>query len=314
MIYRPFGETGMQVSLITFGSMHIEENRLAENGVSLALLEALEKGVNTIDTARAYGASESIIGKTLKEWKGERPYLFSKVLPANPKGWRNYLPIDQAFPIETIRASVEKSLCELKVDCIDYLQLHQWHYLWTKESGWREAFQELVLEGKIRYFGVSTQDHEHQAALSVVEKKMISGVQLIYNCFESRPTFTLLPLCLETQRGVIVRGVMDHGGLSPERLEESFKKSSALKKCSFEYYSKRLDALFKTAQKWGIDPKMVATRFCMTPSSVSTLTMQLQEPIYLANALQAVQEGPLPLECFNEICQNHLWTHNFYEK
>lgn len=314
MIYRYFGQTEMNVSVITFGSMHIEGDRLTQNGGSLPLLEALEKGVNTIDTARAYGESESIIGKTLNEWKGERPYIFTKVFPENSSGWRNYLPIEQCYSRKAIRDSIEKSLRELKVECIDYAQLHQWHYLWTYKSEWREALEELVLEGKIRYFGISTQDHEHQAAISIVEKKWISGVQFIYNCFESRPTFSLIPLCQESGRGIIVRGVMDHGGLAPERLDESFKRSSALKKTSIEYYSKRLNALIKAAQKWGIDPKGLATRFCLTPPAVATMTLQLQSPTYLNQAIQAVIEGPLPQDCFHEICRNHLWSHNFYEK
>jgi aryl-alcohol dehydrogenase-like predicted oxidoreductase len=43
-----------------------------------SVLLALEKGVNVIDTARAYGRSEELVGKALNQWKGERPFLATK--------------------------------------------------------------------------------------------------------------------------------------------------------------------------------------------------------------------------------------------
>src|SRR6478736_818625 len=45
-----------------------------------AILKALELGVNWIDTAAVYGTghSEEVVARALQQWKGKRPYVFTK--------------------------------------------------------------------------------------------------------------------------------------------------------------------------------------------------------------------------------------------
>jgi methylglyoxal reductase len=54
-----------------------------------SVLNCLEQGVNFIDTARAYGNSERNVGLALKEWKGERPFIATKLESKSPGniGW-----------------------------------------------------------------------------------------------------------------------------------------------------------------------------------------------------------------------------------
>ena len=208
---RPLGRGGPAVSVVTFGGMRFNETPLA-GGVSRALLAALEGGVTCLDTARNYQDSEAVIGRTLREWSGPRPVLCTKVKPLDPTNFRFHVPIEQQFTPASIRASVEASLRDLGVDCIDLLQLHQWYALWTHRPEWLETFRALRTEGKIRRCGISAQDHEHDALLPVVDAGLVEVVQIIFNLFESRPLVGLLPLCAERGVGVIARCVLDHSG------------------------------------------------------------------------------------------------------
>ena len=85
MTPRPLGATGALVSPIAFGAMRIIADR---DGTSSVLLHALERGVATIDTARNYGDSEAIVGRTLREWRGPRPFIATKVKPKDVSNWR----------------------------------------------------------------------------------------------------------------------------------------------------------------------------------------------------------------------------------
>src|SRR4029077_20809003 len=119
-----------------------------------AIHRALELGVNWIDTAAVYGLghSEEVVARALKEWRGLRPYVFSKcVLRWNDKG-----KIWKEFSAESIRSECEASLRRLQVETLDLYQMH-----WPPEEnkpGIEEAWQtlaDLKREGKTRWIGVS---------------------------------------------------------------------------------------------------------------------------------------------------------------
>ena len=85
------------------------------------ILHALKSGITRIDTAPAYGNAETYIGQALKEWKGPRPAINSKV--GRIKGFT----VDQAlfnYDKEAMFESVENSLLTMGVEQLDTLFLH----------------------------------------------------------------------------------------------------------------------------------------------------------------------------------------------
>ena len=123
MKMRGMGRTGVSLSPITFGAMRIEGGQ-STDGICRPLLYALEKGINCIDTARAYGESEEIVGKTLRAFGGPKPFIASKVAPLASGDWRHYVPLEKSFTPQSIQSSVETSLGELQVDYVDLLLIH----------------------------------------------------------------------------------------------------------------------------------------------------------------------------------------------
>src|SRR3954449_44296 len=122
MRYRPLGRTGFKVSEISLGTVEIGmPYGIARDGVppppdeaeaSKLLHRALDLGVNMIDTARAYGESEAIIGRTLRDRRKEF-VLVSKVSSYEE------LNLDSAAVRERITSSVHQSLSLLQTDVID---------------------------------------------------------------------------------------------------------------------------------------------------------------------------------------------------
>lgn len=135
MKYQPFAESDKRVSRLGYGAMGLAGlfGQYDEAYFIRSILLSLEQGINFIDTARAYGRSEEFIGKALKQWGGERPFLATKVLACAPlasmppgSGWQHPVPSHIAYPPGRIRTSVEESLNQLGVGEVDLIQLHQY--------------------------------------------------------------------------------------------------------------------------------------------------------------------------------------------
>src|SRR5258707_10252943 len=122
-----------------------------------AIHRALELGVNWIDTAAVYGLghSEEIVARALKQWRGPRPYVFTKCVLR----WDANGKIAQNHSAKSIRQECEDSLRRLETDVIDLYQIH-----WPpRDNGpqLEEAWQTLAAlqkEGKVRWIGVSNFD------------------------------------------------------------------------------------------------------------------------------------------------------------
>ena len=83
MDYRVFPATGDELSVLGFGAMGMAGwfGEVDDRDAIRALHTALGLGVNVIDTARAYGRSELVVGTGLRAWSGQKPFVASKIQP-----------------------------------------------------------------------------------------------------------------------------------------------------------------------------------------------------------------------------------------
>jgi aryl-alcohol dehydrogenase-like predicted oxidoreductase len=311
---RSFGKTGYQTSPIAFGAMRINAN---SQGCSPELLYSLENGINFIDTARNYGESESIVGKTLKQWKGDPPFISTKVKPLDTGNWRFYVPVEKQFTPQSIVESVESSLRTLGVECIDLVQLHQWYYLWGHRTEWIETLKSLQEQGKIKHIGVSAQDHEHDAVLGLIESNSIDAVQLFVNAFESRPFVSAIPLAEQRDVGVIARCVFDHSGAlagaaNREMLESTDVKLSHASPSIVTEYLDRIARLRDLAADYALGMPELSLRFALSHPGVSNVAVSLSCSEHVDEVVRSAENGPLPEELFQKICREHVWVKNFY--
>lgn len=207
---RPFGRTGQHIAEIGFGTWAIGADWGAvddQDGIK-ALHEALDRGVNFIDTADVYGdgRSERLIAEVLKARGGERPYVATKAGRRLPK------QTVEGYSAENLTAWIDRSLKNLEVDVLDLVQLHCPS---TDLYYHQEVFarlDDLVREGKIRNYGVSVERVEE--ALKAIEYPGVTSVQIIYNIFRQRPAELFFEEARKRQVAVIVRVPLASGLLS----------------------------------------------------------------------------------------------------
>lgn len=171
MQYTDFAVSGRLVSRLGFGAMGFAGwfGDQSEDAHIRALLTALDRGVTFIDTARAYGASEHILGQALRQWHGPAPFIATKVEGlAGITQWGTPVPAGQAFPKGQVIASCEASLREMGLERIDLLQLHTYWPNWGVDGVWMEELQQLKTQGKVGQIGISVPDHRSDMVLPIV--------------------------------------------------------------------------------------------------------------------------------------------------
>ncbi len=224
MRYRTFGRLGWKVSELSFGAWAIGGDawgRTDDSESLRTLEEALDLGVNFIDTAQAYGDghSEELIGRTLaaRGSGAERVYVATKIPPADKKLWwvdPDYDDIQRFYPSAYLRERVELSLRRLKVETLDLIQLHTWTSGFNKYTEWQETLEDLRRQGKLLAYGISASEQRPADVTPLVEAGRIDSVQVIYNLFEQGTGRTVLAPCGRNGVATIVRVPLDEGSLT----------------------------------------------------------------------------------------------------
>ncbi len=282
MNYREFGRLGWKVSEIGFGGWAIGGTSwgIQNDEESLrALHTAVELGCNFIDTAQGYGdgRSEQIIGQFLKQHKGERIFVGTKIPPNVPGRWPPS-PYDsiERYSEGYLRERLEVSLRNLQTDCIDLLQLHTWTRAWNRNPAALETLQKFKKEGKLRAIGISTPEQDQNSVIDLMRRGWLDAVQLIYNIFEQEPAAELLPVAHENKVAVIVRVVFDEGSLTGKFSEQTRFSPDEFRS---QYFAgdrmartvRRVDKIRKTIGGAEPDVATAAIKFALKPAAVSTV-------------------------------------------
>jgi aryl-alcohol dehydrogenase-like predicted oxidoreductase len=243
MTLRTLGQSDLKITPIGIGAWAIGGGQwefawgAQDDTESIAAIRAgLDRGINWIDTAPAYGLghSETIVGRAIKGL-GKRPYIFTKCSLV----WDESRNISHNLQAASIRREAESSLKRLGVDCIDLYQIHWPAWAGRPESASPGSIEEAVAEmsklkaaGKIRNIGVSNFNAaQMQRAQSVAP---ITSLQPPYSLLFTDVETSTLPFALSHDIGVIVYSPMASGLLSgamtPERIaglpEDDWRKNS----------------------------------------------------------------------------------------
>jgi 1-deoxyxylulose-5-phosphate synthase len=215
MKQRCLGRTGLQVSEIGLGTVELgldygvpvdgEHLRPSEEHASRLLNRALDLGVTFIDTARAYGTSEEVIGRALKTRRHEYA-LATKLTPIKEEGQSDAELRDQ------VKASIAASLSALQTDVIDLLQLHHSPVDVIQSGRVLAAARDAQAAGYVRFVGASTYGEE--APLAALATGGYDTLQVAYNPADKSLEAQVLPLAEQHNVGVIVRSVLLRGVLS----------------------------------------------------------------------------------------------------
>jgi len=215
MLTRQLGTSDLSITPIGFGAWAIggsgwefawgyQDDR---ESIS-AIREALDSGINWIDTAPVYGLghSEEIVAQAL-EGVRDRPYVFSKCSMV----WDERRKIGHSLKAKSIRQECEASLRRLKVDSIDLYQIHWPDPDEDIEEGWT-TMAELKDEGKVRHIGVSNFNVAQMQRAQAIAP--ITSLQPRYSLIHREIESQLLPYTTQEKIGVIVYSPMASGLLT----------------------------------------------------------------------------------------------------
>lgn len=320
MDYSNFAASDRAVSRLGFGAMGFAgwfgAQSEAENVAALHF--ALERGINFIDTARAYGESERVLGVALKQWTGAAPFVATKAqaLAGEPQ-WGTPVPLDDSYPAGHIIADCERSLKALQLDTIDLLQLHTWWPTWGIEGRWLDELRTLKASGKVRFIGISIPDHRSDIALELVRSGAIDSVQTVINIFDPLALELLVPLCQEKQVAVIARCVLDEGGLTGFLTQDTKFAPGDFRDGYFDYtvprqtYIEKVDRLRRYVPRYASSLAALALRFVLQHPGVTTGISSMHVRQYCEMNIAAAAEGPLPDDVFDELFRKHRFMKHF---
>ncbi len=212
MEYATIPETSIRLSRVGLGTWAIGGwmwGGTDEEESVRTIHAAVERGINLIDTAPAYGfgRSEEIIGRAIVEGQ-----LRSRVVIATKAGleWRGENVFRNANR-NRILSEIDDSLRRLRTDYIDIYQVH-WPDPLAPIEETAEAMQALFEQGKIRAIGISN------FSIAQIERfrrvARLHVVQPPYNLFEREIEDELLPYCLRSDLATLTYGALCRGLLS----------------------------------------------------------------------------------------------------
>ncbi len=210
MNYRILGKTGLKISELSLGTWQVGGkwgSGFDDKNAATIINEAIDKGINFIDTADVYEnrQSERTVGKIIRARK-EEVYIATKCGRfINPHTNENYQP-------KALREYVEQSLKNTGLERIDLIQLHcpPTEVYYRQEIF--EEFEKLKQEGKIAHLGVSVEKVEE--ALKAIEYPNVCTVQIIFNMFRHRPAELFFQEAKRRNIGIIARVPLASGLLS----------------------------------------------------------------------------------------------------
>jgi aryl-alcohol dehydrogenase-like predicted oxidoreductase len=215
MLTRRLGNSDLQITPIGFGAWAIGGGGWAfgwgdqdDRDSIAAIHEALDAGINWIDTAAVYGLgrSEEVIARAL-EGRNPRPYVFTKC----ERVWNEKREIGRSLKTDSIRKECEASLRRLKQDVIDFYQIHWPEPEEDIEEGW-SALKQLQEEGKVRWIGVSNFNVKQMQRIEKIAP--ITSLQPPYSMVRREVETEILPYAASQNIGVIAYSPMASGLLT----------------------------------------------------------------------------------------------------
>jgi aryl-alcohol dehydrogenase-like predicted oxidoreductase len=300
MELRTLGHTGVKVSPLCLGAMMFGAWGERDHEESIRIIhDALDAGINFIDTADVYsgGESEQIVGKALAGGRREQVVLATKL-----HGSMGEDPNQAGNSRRWIMREVEHSLRRLQTDWIDLYQVHRWDP-WTDHDETLGALSDLVAQGKVRYLGSST-----YPAAQIVKAQWVARERGHHRYVCEQPPYSLLvrgieadvlPTCRELGMGVIPWSPLAGGWLSGRWRKGSEELGSRRAEMLPQRYDLALpanqakldaaDALAQVAEAAGISLIHMALAFVIRHPAVTAAIIGPRTMEQLQSQLGAVE-------------------------
>jgi len=301
MEYVKFGKTGLKVSRLWLGCMtYGTPDRgqhpwtMPEDASRPLIKQALELGINVLDTANTYsdGTSEEIIGRAVKDFaRRDEVIITSKVclrMRDEPNG--------AGLSRKAIFTEVNNSLRRLGTDYIDLYQIHRWDYDTPIEET-LEALNDIVRAGKVRYIGASSM-HAWQFTKALYTSRLHGWSEFVsmqdhLNLLYREEEREMLPLCLDQGIAVVPWSPLARGRLTREWDDVSERTKSDV--FGRTLYTQAVDAdkqivaeVARIAKARGVPRAQVALAWVIQKRGVTAPIIGASKPQHLTDAVAAL--------------------------
>ena len=297
---RVLGRTGLEVSELGLGGLFISRVGSEFGAARGAVLRAVERGVNYVDTAPTYANSEEVLGGILPEI--DAPLVLSTKLGGRPE------PFD-AQDADALRQSMEESLRLLNRDRVDILMVHEpdrpgqfdW---WSDKRRFigpvTEVLAELKQEGIIRFTGLGgTTAYE---IVPIIETGQFDVVLTAFNysLLFREAANAVIPAAEAQNMGIVIGSPLQQGGLA-RRFDDAVRDGAPRLSPARR---RQMVELYAFLDETGMSLPEMSLRFVLSNPAVSTVLMGARSVEEVDQNADSVEKGPLPagmLERLDEI-------------
>ncbi len=309
MEYVKLGRTGLEVSRICLGCMTYGDPNKGTHAWSLKeedsrplLRQAIEAGINFLDTANTYsnGSSEEIVGCAIKDFaRRDDIVLATKVFNRMRPG-----PNGAGLSRKAIFDEIDNSLRRLGTDYVDLYQIHRWDYTTPIEET-LEALHDVVKAGKARYIGASSM-YAWQFAKAIYTSRLNGWTEFVsmqdhLNLLYREEEREMLPFCEDQKIAVIPWSPLARGRLTRDWDEatartESDEFGKTLYTQALEADRKIVDAVGAIAKARGIPRAQVATAWILQKSAVTAPIIGASKSAHITDAVASLEVKLTPEE------------------
>lgn len=299
------GSTGLEITRVGFGAWAIGGGGWEfgwgpqDDQASIAAIHhALERRINWIDSAAAYGfgRSEEVVGRAL-DGVQQRPYVFTKCSLLEGPGRK----VVHSLKRDSILREADASLKRLGVEAIDLYQIHWPNPEEEIEEGW-SALVELKQQGLVRHIGVSNFKVEQLRRIQQIAP--VETLQPQYSLIEREAERELLPYAERERIGVIVYSPMGSGlltgGMTRERIESLAdddwrKRDPRFQEPQLSEHLALVERLRAVAERHGTTPGAIAVAWTLRHPAVDGAIVGFRrpdqvDPIVPATSLELTDE------------------------
>lgn len=297
MDYTILGRTGLKVSVMGVGCggpSRVGQRSGKTEAESVAVIrQALDSGVNFIDTAEAYG-TEEIVGKAIQGIDRS-----SVVLSTKKTTWENIAPKDG-------QKSLEESLNRLGTDYIDIYHLHG-VLLQDYEGLVSEMvpiLQKMREQGKIRFIGITERfslDPQH-AMLQRASQDDIWDVMMVgFNMLNQSARDRVFTKTIEKNIGILIMFAVRLALSRPERLGKLMKELIEKKQVKPADMDENDPLGFLTREGNAVSLTDAAYRFCRYEPGAHVILSGTGNIDHLRENIESFSRPPLPQENLAEL-------------
>ncbi|WP_372721382.1 aldo/keto reductase [Novipirellula sp.] len=287
---RKLGRTGIEVTQLGYGSMGLRGPKtwgvrvVSDQDAESFLNLVLDSGINFIDTAPDYGASEERIGRFIGSRRSE--YFLASKCGCVYTQHDDHLEIDHHWKKDVIQRNLELSLARMQTGHLDLLQFHGGDAETLEREGLIRQLVDFRAQGLVRFIGISTKLPE---ITNLMKLGVFDTFQVPYSALAPEH-HDAITQAANNGAGIILRGGIAHGGPDAEikrpALDDVWTRA-------------KLDELLPQ----GMSRAELILRYTLSHPHCHTTIVGTCNPGHLAENIAAAKKGSLPDDLYQAVTQ-----------